>query len=339
MTESEIPIEALAGYFRRRLDPGAEIVAATVASEGMSDDTWMVDLEAGSARHELVIRRYRSGGALREETDPERHFRILSSIPKEIPAPEVLWYEPDPATAGGPFFVMRRVRGRVVVPWSAEGRAFLAAAGAGPLGRQFVEILARIHAIEWRQAPLGFLAEGQPGSPEDDGSRRVAAMREAVERYAVEPEPVLVDALGWLANNRPRQERTTVVHGDYRTGNIVFGQEEINAVLDWEFARIGDPTSDLAWLLGRTNRMGSELACYILEPERVLDLYYEAAGWAPDRHSLHYWEVVNLIFNTTLWMSGEFNYSRAKTKDLSLARWSYTLPNMRRMVLDALEEA
>jgi len=337
--DAEIPVESLARYFRERLGEGAEIVAASIASEGMSDDTWMIDVGVGPTVHELVVRRYRSGGALREETDPERHFRILADIPAGIPAPEVLWFEPNPDLAGGPFFVMRRVHGRVVVPWSPEGRAFLAEAGAGPLGEEFIETLARIHAIDWRGGELGFLREEEAGSPEHDAVRRVAAMREAVERYRVEPEPVLVDALLWMEANIPEQQRTTVIHGDYRSGNIVFGEDRINAVLDWEFARIGDPASDLAWLLGRTNRMGSDLVCYMLERERALELYERHAGWRPSEESLHFWEVQKLVFNTCLWLSGEANYLRGETDDLTLVRWSFTLPDMRRMVLDALEES
>lgn len=337
--DPEIPLEGLAQHFRECLGAGAEIVSAWIASEGMSDDTWMIDVAVGSTMHELVVRRYRSGGALREETDPERHFRILSGVPEGIPAPEVLWFEPGPEVAGGPFFVMRRVPGRVVVPWSPEGREFLAAAGAGPLGEQFVETLAQIHAIDWRAGELAFLVEEEEGSPDADATRRVAAMRAMVERYQVEPEPVLLDALLWMEHNIPEQPRTTFLHGDYRSGNIIFGEDRINAVLDWEFARIGDPASDLAWLLGRTNRMGSDLACYMLERERVLELYERYAGWVPSEQSLHFWEVQKLVFNTGLWLSGEANYLRGETDDLTLVRWSYTLPNMRRMVLDALEES
>jgi aminoglycoside phosphotransferase (APT) family kinase protein len=337
--DPEIPLGSLADHFRERLGTGAEIVTATIAGEGMSDDTWMIDVEVDDEPQGLVVRRYRGGGVLREETDPERHFRILAAMPAEVPVPEVLWFEADPAIVGGPFFVMRRVPGKVVVPWAPEGREYLAAAGTGPVGEQFVEILARIHAIEWRGGALEFLAGEEGGSPDDDASRRAAAMRDMVERHQVEPEPILIDALCWLEHNKPAQQRTTLTHGDYRSGNLIFGEDRINGVLDWEFARIGDPASDLAWLLGRTNRMDSDLACYMLERERVLELYERFAGWVPSEESLRWWEVQKLLFNTGLWLSGEANYLRGHTNDLTLVRWSYTLPNMRRMVLDALEEA
>lgn len=338
--DAAIPVASLTEYFCKRYGTTVTIVGAKVASEGMSDDTWMVDVETPAGVEELVVRRYRSGGALREETDSERHFRILRGIPSEqIPVPEALWFESEPEVAGGPFFVMRRVHGRIVVPWSAEGRDFLADAGRGVLGEQFVTTLADIHGLDWRAGGLEFLGAKAEGEGADDAARRIEAMRGVVERYQLEPEPVLMDALGWLEDNKPEQARTGFIHGDYRTGNIVWGEDGINAVLDWEFARVGDPACDLGWLLCRTNRMGSDLACYMLGRERVLALYQRHAGWVPSEQSLKFWEILELVRNTGLWLSGEFNYVNGATSELALARWSYTLPNMRSMLLDALEEA
>jgi len=334
-----IPVESLARYFSGQLGETATVKAATVASEGASDDTWMLEVETAAGPQDLVVRRYRPGGAVREETDPERHFRILRELGGEqVPAPEALWFEPGPEVAGGPFFVMRRAHGRIVVPWLAEGRAFLAAAGEGPLGGRFVAILAAIHAVRWRGGGLEFLAGADPGRPQADAARRVERMRSMLERYRCEPEPILLDALAWLERNLPEQERTTLVHGDYRTGNVVFGERDISAVLDWEFARIGDPASDLAWVLSPSNRMGSELACYLLPPERVLEIYEREAGWAPSAESLRFWDLLHLVFNAVLWISAEHNYRSGATTDIGLARWSYTVPRLRGMVLDALEE-
>jgi aminoglycoside phosphotransferase (APT) family kinase protein len=334
-----IPTAALAEFLSERLGEPAAIEAASIASEGASDDTWMLSVATDAGRQELVVRRYRHGGTFREDTDPERHFRVLRELPQEgIPVPEALWFEPGEEVAGGPFFVMRRVEGRIVVPWLPAGREFLAAAGDGPLGERFVEILAAIHAIPW-QRRFGFLAQGEGGGDGVDPSRRLDQLESMLDRYRTEPEPILADALGWLRHNLPEQERTTVVHGDYRSGNIVFGEDDINAVLDWEFCRIGDPTADLGWLLCSSNRMGSDLACYMMPRERFLELYEQKAGWVPAAPSLRFWEVLQLVFNTLLWVNAEHNYLGGATDDLGLARWTFTVPTLRKLVLDALEAA
>lgn len=329
-----VPVEELARSIRERLGQDATVVAAEVAGDGMSDDTWMVDVRTADDTIRLVVRRYRAGGPMREHTDPQRHYRVLVALRRDrVPAPEPLWYEPDPDIVGAPYFAMRRIEGTVVVPWSREGRAFLRRAGAGPLGEHFIATLAEIHAQPWRGTDLEVLA----AHADDDAGHRIAELWAAVDRYRVEPEPVLVDALCWLERHKPPQEHTTLVHGDYRTGNVVFGEDRIAGVIDWEFARVGDPTSDLAWLLTRTNALGSDLAAYILPGERVLDLYERFAGWVPGARALRFWEVLHLIFNTTLWMSGAHNYLSGATRSLTLARWGYTLPKMRRLLLDALE--
>lgn len=337
--DGSIPTGALAEFFSGKLGQAATVEEASIASEGASDDTWMLTVGTAEGPQDLVVRRYRSGGTVREDTDPERHFRVLLELPHEdIPAPEALWFEPGDEVAGGPFFVMRRVEGRIVVPWLPAGREFLAAAGAGPLGERFVEILAQIHAIPWRER-FGFLESADGEEVVADPRRRLDQVAAMFQRYRCEPEPIFVDALGWLRHNVPAQERTTIVHGDYRSGNVVFGEADINGVLDWEFCRIGDPTADLAWVLSPSNRLGSDLACYIMPPQQILELYEKKAGWVPSERSLRFWEVLQLVFNAVLWINAEHNYVRGATDDLGLARWTFTVPTLRKLVLDALETA
>ena len=77
------------------------------------------------------------------------------------------------------------------------------------------------------------------------------------------PLPVFRLGLRWLERNRPAPEAssrapTTVVHGDFRLGNLIVNDDGLAAVLDWELAHLGDPMEDLAWLCLRTWRFGSD---------------------------------------------------------------------------------
>jgi aminoglycoside phosphotransferase (APT) family kinase protein len=328
----------LEAYFSGKLGvPRLRITGWKLASQGMSDETIFVDLasEAGDART-LVLRRYRSEGVCRELTDPERHFRVLRAVHGAgVPVPEVLWFEADPGLLGGPFFVMRRVAGSVPVPWSPDGRGFLKAAGEGPIGDQFVEILARIHSLELPSLDLGGLHA--PGPGRDFARERVAFLAALVRRYRQDPEPIFEDALGWLGQNPPEAVATTLVHGDYRTGNLIYEKDRIAAVLDWEFASIGDPMLDVAWVLARSNRMDSDLACYLLPPERFLDRYRKLTGWDCDPAALHFWEVFHQVRNAVIWLSAAEATAEGKTRDLRLTRWALTLPTMRRLVAELLD--
>jgi aminoglycoside phosphotransferase (APT) family kinase protein len=328
----------LAEYFARKLGAaGLRIAGWRLASQGMSDDTILVTLApAAGEAVALVVRRHREAGVAPELRDVERQYRLLRALGgTDVPVAEALWYEPDPAVLGAPFFVMRRVPGEVPIPWSPEGRAFLARVGDGPTGERFVEVLAAIHRIDWRARGLAFLPRAEP--PEDFARLEVEGLARIVRRYRREPEPILEDALGWLAAHARPTPRTTLVHGDYRTGNLVYDDDRIAAVLDWEFACVGDPMLDVAWVCARSNRMESDRVCYLLPRERFLERYERATGFVRDEATLRFWEVFHQVRNAVIWLSAAEAWAAGRTRDLRLARWALTLPTMRRLVAELLE--
>lgn len=331
--------EDLAAYFGAQMGSAhvPKVTHRELASQGFSDDTLFLTLRRDDGTcDELVIRRYRSGGLLREETDPERQYRVLKALQNStIPVPEVLWFEGDEAVLGAPFFVMRRVHGFVPLPWSAEGRNFLARVGAGATGMRFVELLTEIHRLDWRAQGLAFL--GAPAAGQEFAMDRVDVLEGMLRRYQDDPEPVFADAIGWLRANLPVAARTSLVHGDYRAGNVIYDDERIVAVLDWEFTKLGDPIMDIAWVCAPSNRMESELVSYLMPQDRFIDLYERYSGSVVDPSSLQFWLVYHQCWHGLMWLSGAAAYARGETKDLRLARMAYTLPVMRRMVADLLE--
>ncbi|MGH9884648.1 MAG: phosphotransferase, partial [bacterium] len=150
------------------------------------------------------------------------------------------------------------------------------------------------------------------------------------------PEPVLADALGWLRSHVPEGTETVLVHGDYRTGNLVFRDDAIVAILDWEFAQPGDPMRDVAWVLAGSNRVGSELACYLIDPERFARRYEEVSGRSIDWAAVRFWQLSYQVFNALCWTHAEHALRAGRTRDLRMLRWSYTMPVMRSLVVEAL---
>ena len=63
-------------------------------------------------------------------------------------------------------------------------------------------------------------------------------------------------AIRWLEANRPEPLGPCLVHGDFRLGNLLIGEDGLRAVLDWEIANIGDPAADLGWMCVRAWRFG-----------------------------------------------------------------------------------
>ena len=77
----------------------------------------------------------------------------------------------------------------------------------------------------------------------------------------------------------PAPKRQTLVHGDFRHGNLLISPEGLEAALDWELTHIGDPLEDIGWICTNSWRFGV--------PDKVVggfgdlaDLIagYEAAG-------------------------------------------------------------
>jgi aminoglycoside phosphotransferase (APT) family kinase protein len=111
-----------------------------------------------------------------------------------------------------------------------------------------------------------------------------------------EPHPVLEVAVRWLIANRPSGGTESLVHGDFRNGNLIVGPEGIRAVLDWEVVHWGDPAEDFgylcvkAWRFGATPPVGG-FGTY----QDLLRGYAEAGGRPVDLAQVHWWEVLGTV--------------------------------------------
>jgi aminoglycoside phosphotransferase (APT) family kinase protein len=166
----------------------------------------------------------------------------------------------DESVLGVPFYVMRYLGGHVIANELPPGLETEAARHA--LGLDLVDTLVEIHSADVSRDELAAFA--RPGSYLERQVRRFAQLWEINKTREV-PQ---VDQVGaWLAANLPEPLSSTVVHGDYRLGNVMVAPSaptRIVAVLDWEMGAIGDPRADVGYLLatytepnGRASALGS----------------------------------------------------------------------------------
>jgi aminoglycoside phosphotransferase (APT) family kinase protein len=185
----------------------------------------------------------------------------------------------EPADQLGQGYIVERVEGETLGPRIVRDERFAAARKI--MARQCGEILAAIHRIAPAEAP--FLMS-------QDAAAHVAAHRRIVDHYGLRL-PALELALRWAEQNLPPRQRHTVVHGDFRTGNLITGAEGIRCVLDWELAQTGDPIQDLGWLCIRTWRFGGKLPVGGFGSREDLYAAYEkAGGYAVDPSHAKFWE-------------------------------------------------
>lgn len=297
---------------------------------GWSHETWLFDLtwREGSTAHKrgLCLRRDPGNALLRHLSSLEDQFRVLQCLATtSLPTPAPYWFESDPAILDAPFLVMEKVPGRCPSPWGREGRAFYtAAAERGTLPASFTATLATLHTLDWRAAGLDFLGVPAPGA--DFARREIAKWRELIAVSEHPPEPILTDLIAWLEANAPATDRVTLVHGAYRTGNLLIHEDRISAVLDWELQVLGDPMYDVAYVLSDLNREGTPLLSNLVERDAFYRDYEAATGLTIDEDACRYYNALYAMRSVAFWMSASDLYAIGRSDDIRLARTAWSVP-------------
>jgi len=277
--------ELLAARLGEVLGTDVQVVDLHRLTGGASRETWSFTARAGGADRRLVLRRDPPGFGRPEGMALEAAV-IGAGGAAGVAVPRLVDAGTDPAVVGAPYLVTEHVDGETIARrLLREDRYADARAG---LAAELGATLARIHAIEPAQVP---------GLPRIDPLEH---LRESYDALG-EPLPTIEIALHWLAAHRPEPVADTVVHGDFRTGNLIIGEDGLRAVLDWELVHRGDPREDLGWLCVKCWRFGSALpAGGFGTVEQLLDGYAAVAGRRPDPAAVLWWQV----YGTARWAVG-----------------------------------
>lgn len=302
----------------------------TQIAVGWSHETFLFDarwFEGGERREQgFCLRRDPGNALLRELSDLREQFRVLQCLENTaLPTPRAFWFEDDPALLDRPFLVMEKVPGICPNPWGREGRSFYAEAAArGTLPASFTDTLATLHTLDWRGAGLDFL--GVPGAGTDFARREIAKWRGFIAATGAPPHPILSDLVGWLEANAPTARQLCLVHGAYRTGNLLIDEDRISAVLDWELQVIGDPMYDVAYVLSDLNREGTELLSNVVDRETFFRRYEDATGFTIDEAACRYYHLLYAMRSAAFWWSASDLYAAGRSNDLRLARTAWSVP-------------
>ena len=273
---------------------------------GASREIWSFDcaMQRGgeTTRRAMVLRR--DPGAHNISTNRRHEFMVIrAAFEKRIPVPEVFWVSEDPAVLGSAFFIMERIDGETLARRLLRDDTYARAREVMPV--QLADILAKIHRIDPVKHKLDFLAE--PG--DNAALTEVKRYEENFRRLALEPHPAFELAFRWLLKRFPKTPRKTLVHGDYRIGNVIFGPEGVRSILDWELAHLGDPMEDVGWMCVRAWRFGNDQKPVggLGTREDFFRAYEKASGIDVDPEAARFWEV----FGNLRW--GIITISQART--------------------------
>ena len=351
MTDGDVSTDALAGYLSGTLADGTVGVADLQHhTEGWSRQTvsfratWT---EGGDETSRRLVARVDTDEDVDRphdtRNDIETEFRTMEAAYEAgVPAPEPVLYADDESVLGGAFFLVEYLAGDAPITWDPRDRQRLHGAWDDPentLPSQFVDATAAVHSVPPEAVPS--LDQTDPADVVD---RELDTYERIYRETALKQEPAVQEALRWFRANKPTVPETTLVHGDFRTGNVLMTDDRLTGVLDWEFARVGDPLYDLGYastryfsgkLIEPTER--PELASALVEREWFYDEYERRTGRTVDRDRVRYWQAFSAFTMMTRGVAGAHRYRTGEADGVRSAWFQYIVPGHIEDLLEAVE--
>ncbi len=264
---------ALAAWMSQHVEDFKGPLSVLQFKGGQSNPTYRLDTPTTS----YVMRRKPFGKLLPSAHAVDREFKVIAALHKQgFPVARAYALCMDDAVIGAAFYIMSMEEGRVF--WNPqlpnqppeERRAIFA---------DKIETLAKLHSYDPHK--IGLSDFGKPGNYFGRQVDRWTKQYRASEIHMI---PEMDRLIEWLPKTLPRQERVSVVHGDYRLDNMIFDQDKpkVKAVLDWELSTLGDPMADFTYLLMQWVMPGLEgadlKALNIPTMEEATAIYCKASG-------------------------------------------------------------
>lgn len=290
-------LAGVSAFLTDRWNTPAHATGLAKVAGGNARTTWRCDVTADGTTH---------GTILRVEAGPELH---LSGLRREcdvqrvahdagLPVPRPLFYESDRAWLGAPFALIDEVPAALT---SVNGR-HLAPDVQQRFGVQMWTVLGQLAALSVDDMDI-------PSTIERTSTRTCAAEQlgyweDVYRRHELHPHPVADAAIDWLqAADKPTADKLALVHADYRTGNLLHDEAgNVQAVIDWEMAHLGDPLEDLAWSLdARQDANFPELAGGLVPHAEAVAAWQRSSGLAIDPDAFRWWQVLCAFKALAIW--------------------------------------
>lgn len=272
-------------------DAGRVVVTAVAPlAGGACQENFRVDVDVAGAPRTFVLRsdaRTHLPGSIDREAE---HAVINAAVGAGVMTPEAQWLSRGLVREGASAYFLDWVDGEAIGRKVVASPALERARAALPA--QLARELAKIHGITPAACPA-VLDASSLGADYDPVRAHLDRLRKSIDALR-EPRPATELAYLWLVENARPERETVLVHGDFRTGNFLVGEEGLRALLDWEFSHWGSRYYDLAWIClrdWRFNRVTLPVGGFSGR-RAFYDAYERESGVTLDPARLHYWEIV-----------------------------------------------
>ena len=253
---------------------------------GASKEIWKFEVSNAKQSTKMILRRG-SGieGPLAIKTADEA--RIQKEVIKVgAPVPIILAVSKNDEELGDSY-IMHFVEGESIARKILRDKEYKKALPI--LAYQCGEAIAKIHNVDINN--FSFL----PKKPAEDQLEDLYSTYQSFEQ----PSPVFEYAYLWLKEQDFGNFQESLVHGDFRLGNIIINAEGLQSIIDWELAHIGNPLQDLGWVCGNSWRFGKndKVVGGFGEIEDLLEGYNSISKLKVDKEMVKCWQV----FGTFRW--------------------------------------
>ncbi len=288
---------------------GSGELEAEPVGDGHSNVTYLIRRDGG----EWVLRRPPRPPLPPSAHDVLREAFLLRALEgTDVRLPRVLATCEDDNVTGAPFYVMERIEGHVIgaeLPPGLDGQR---------TGAELVDALVEVHAVDWRAH--GLADYGKPTGYLERQLRRFGGLWEHNKTREL---PALDEVTAWLGEHRPESGPATIVHGDYRLGNVMYTGDRLSAIFDWELATIGDPLADVGYLIatwaqpGDPPSMVASLSTVTREPgfptrTELIERYEQRSGRSMSDLR---WYTTLALWKSAIFLEGSYKRRLAGTTD------------------------
>ena len=290
--------DALADYLENHLGPVSRY-SITHHGGGHSNETLFVTWGDSN----LVIRRPPPGEVASSAHDVLREYHVIDALQATaVPVPPTVAACDDHSILGSDFYVMEAVDGDVIRT-SVPDR-FQATGPRQQIGTELVGGLLAVHEVDYESVGLGDF-----GHPDGYTQRQVDRWAQQLDwafevTEADRPVPQIETVTDWLQANVPDEYPHTLVHGDYKLDNVMFGpttSPELASIFDWELSTLGDPLTDLGWMLSfwwddgdpaTPSSTGDLYPTFMRQPDyqsrrELVNRYESKSGYSFDNHRFY----------------------------------------------------
>lgn len=296
-SKEQLPLEKVDVWIKNNIPNVVGTPEITQYTGGASNWTYRIKYES----HDLILRRPPAGTKAASAHDMKREYEIQKALMPYYSVPEMLAFCNDQSVMDCDFYIMRRVEG-IIPRANLPKDLVLSKEEVRQLCLNVIDKMIELHSIDINTTELANFGKGK-GYAE----RQINGWSERYKKAKTWNVPSCNKVINWLKANIPTEEKTCLIHNDFRFDNVILDAEnpmKIIGVLDWEMATIGNPLMDLGntlaywvqadddFMAKSTRRQPTHLEGMLTRKE-VINYYCKKMGF--DSKQFTFYEVYGLF--------------------------------------------